>query len=66
MSYEEEFVIDAPTEEEADDTESTALDIDVVDKIDSKKQRVETRRRIEDLLADKEYQKLYGDLFDDI
>ncbi len=66
MSYDEEFVIAADTEEEVDDTEGVAVELEVVvDKVDSKKQRVETRRRIEDMLADKEYQKMYGDLFDD-
>jgi hypothetical protein len=64
MSYDTDFVLDTETEEIAED-ESTELDIDIVEKVTSKKQRVATRRRIEDILAEKNYKGLYGDIYDE-
>jgi hypothetical protein len=64
MSYDTDFVLDTETDEVADD-ETAELDIDIVEKVTSKKQRVATRRRIEDILAEKTYKGLYGDIYDE-
>lgn len=67
MSYDEEFVIDADTDVELDEQEDDAgsIDIDVTEKVTSKQHRVTTRRRVEDILAEKRFKEMYGDIFDE-
>lgn len=69
MSYDEDLVIVADTDEELDEQNNTSDDeldvIDVVDKSTSKQRQVSTRRRVEDILAEKLYKEMYGDIFDE-
>jgi len=64
MSYDEDFVIDTDTEDDIDEDDSNTIDIEA-DKETAKQQRVSTRRRIEDILAEKRYKEIYGDIFDE-
>lgn len=64
MSYDADFVIDADTDEITED-ENSALELDIVEKVGSKKHRVSARRRIEDILSEKAYKELYGDIYEE-
>lgn len=68
MSYDEDLVIVADTDEELDEQDDTSDSIDVIDVVDkttSKQRQVSTRRRVEDILAEKQYKEMYGDIFDE-
>ncbi|MBY0543969.1 MAG: hypothetical protein K2Q14_00290 [Gammaproteobacteria bacterium] len=45
-----------------DNTPEEEVDIgNIIASVEAKKQQVEKRRRIEDILTDKEFKKIYGD-----
>lgn len=59
MRYDEDLLVEDTQEEDVDITSILAS-------AEAKKQQVEKRRRIEDILSDKELKKVYGDpLLDD-
>lgn len=61
MSYGAEIVIDADTEEVEDEA---TVDFERLEKATAmKNQRVATRRRVEEILARKAYDHVYGDPF---
>ena len=65
MSYDESLIIDTDKDDELVDETSENVDFDVDDKLTSKQQRVVSRRKVEDILAEKAFKKVYGDIFDD-
>jgi hypothetical protein len=55
MRYDEDLLVVEDTQEEDVDINS------ILASAEAKKQQVEKRRRIEDILSDKELKKVYGD-----
>jgi len=64
MSYNDQLIIDTD-KDEAQTNDDTIVDFTEEEQLSSKQQKVNTRRRIEDILAEKEYKKTYGDIFDE-